>query len=85
MAASWMDASGMAASGIAAIWMAASEMPVLMILNKSKLGCYSADFKQVKNFQNSLGETGCLGNFYFACWLPKRSVFLFIPTPNTAS
>ena len=34
-------------------------------------------------YKTSLGETGCLGNPYLICWLPKHPVFLF--TPHSAA
>ena len=34
-------------------------------------------------YKTSLGETGCLGNPYLICWLPKHPVFLI--HPNTVS
>ena len=33
-------------------------------------------------YKTSSGETGCLGNPYLICWLPKHPVFLFTLTQS---
>ena len=47
----------------------------MLNLGKSKKISDFAEFTQVKVKQNSLGETGCLGNPYFIYWWPKHPVF----------